>query len=416
MVEQNYDLVIFEDAGYVNLMPLVYWREVGDLRCGCFTLQERIYRTQNIDSPILYVRPDLRDVVCERDSVTVQSSLATPRQTLFVNARAFLSEPINPPASPTVARNGDQVVFVWADASLAQSLTADTFLDPKKLERALGNLPSQKCDIGLINYPWDLIEHNSAAIELDWKNAFGPANQGNLHQAAHLIDPENISIGKDSSVGPCCVIDASDGPVIIGQNVTVKPNCTLQGPLFIGDGTVIQPAAVIGPGNAIGPQCRIGGEVENSIIHSFSNKRHDGYLGHSVLAQWVNLGAATTTSNLKHTYGPIRVPINGRSVDSGKMFVGLTIGDHAKIGINTAFRTGAVVGFAANFFAPNMPPQFLPSFSWVADKGSQPANPDKLLDVAQSVMARRNVRLTGVQKKLFLKIPQIAESIESSDF
>jgi len=174
MATQNYDLVIFEDAGFVNLMPLVYWREVGNLRCGCFTLQERISRAQKIDSPILYVRSDLRDVASQNDSVTLQPSPANPRQTLFVNARAFLSEPIIPPASPAVARNGDHVVFVWADPPLAKSLTADTFLDPEKLEHTLGNLPSQKCDIPLIHYPWDLIEHNSAAIELDWKTPLAP--------------------------------------------------------------------------------------------------------------------------------------------------------------------------------------------------------------------------------------------------
>jgi UDP-N-acetylglucosamine diphosphorylase/glucosamine-1-phosphate N-acetyltransferase len=147
--------------------------------------------------------------------------------------------------------------------------------------------------------------------------------------------------------------------------------------------------------------CKVGGEVEESVIHSYSNKQHDGFLGHAYLGMWVNLGADTNNSDLKNNYGNVKVVINGRLVDSGSMFVGLTMGDHSKSGINTMFNTGTVVGVSSNVFGAGFPPKFVPSFSWGGSDGQETYELEKSLAVARRVMARRKVTLSAAEESLF---------------
>jgi len=415
MVDDQYDLVIFEDERFVNLLPLVYLRPVFDLRCGCLTLRERICGVQGREKPLLYVRDELADLVAEQNNGQVRSQLDQPGRTLFVNGRCFLTEPISFSESNLLGRQGDQIAFIWADPDLAGRLTADVFVDPGKLWQVLGRQRVNETDVTLINYPWDLVHNNIAAILADWQGTFSLQHDicdGRVCPGAHLLAKENICIGPGSVIKPSTVLDAEEGPIIIGSNVTVKSNCTLEGPLFIGDNSLIQPGAVISEGVSIGPVCKVGGELESSIIHSHSNKQHDGFLGHSYIGSWVNLAADTINSDLKNTYGPIRVPINGRDVDSGQMFVGLTMGDHSKTSVGTKFSTGSVVGVACSIFTSRFVPRFLPSFSWLTDKGRDEAICEKVLETAQRVMARRNVVMTENMKKVFENIYHQAQQYE----
>ena len=164
---------------------------------------------------------------------------------------------------------------------------------------------------------------------------------------------------------------------------------------------------------SIGRRCKVGGEVESSIIHGFSNKQHDGFLGHSYVAEWVNLAADTVNSDLKSTYGTVRVPINGVEVESDQMFVGLTIGDHSKTGIGQMFPTGAVVGFGANVATCEFAPKFVPSFTWLTNSARSRYEPDRCLEVAKRVMARRQVTMTGAEEALFRSLPEQAAKIEA---
>ena len=194
--------------------------------------------------------------------------------------------------------------------------------------------------------------------------------------------------------------------------MTIGPHVTITGPCYIGDRCLIQPGAIIA-GSSIGPVCKIGGEVEASVFQGYSNKQHDGFLGHSYIGQWVNIGADTITSDLKNTYGSVRVPINGRLVDSAEMFVGSIIGDHTKTGINVGLPTGCVIGFASNVFVSRYVPQFVPSFSWLVDDGLQTNDPKRALAVARKVMARRQQQLTKVEEGLFLSIVEEARRCEA---
>jgi len=412
MSGNQYELVIFEDSGYVNLLPLVYARPVFELRCGCRTLRRRICSRQQISQPTLYVRPELAAVTAEQNIGRVERQLGRPGRTLFINGRCLLFDPITEPDGELVAYQAGQLAYIWADPELAAALSCEVLFDNDRSAQLLGPKPAVQADVELVRYPWDLVQNNIRALEADWRLLDEPAMAGRMYPGVHLLAQEHISIGSGSVVKPGTVLDAEPGPIMIGQNVTIRPNCTLEGPLFIGDNSLIQPGALINEGVSIGPVCKVGGELESSIVHSYSNKQHDGFLGHSYIGQWVNLAADTVNSDLKNTYGPVRVPINGREVDSGAMLVGLTMGDHSKTSVNTMFSTGSVVGFACSVFSSHFAPRFLPSFSWLTDGRRTAAIPEKVLEVAQHVMARRHVALTPAMKELFLKIPELARRHE----
>ena len=187
----------------------------------------------------------------------------------------------------------------------------------------------------------------------------------------------------------------------------------LQGPCFIGRGSLVQPGSSIRRDTSIGPVCKVGGEIEASIIHGYSNKQHDGFLGHSYVGQWVNLGADTVTSDLKNTYGTIRVHLNGRPVETGQNFVGAIIGDHVKTGIGTILPTGCVLGMAANIFTRGAVANFVPSFSWLTSEGMSDFRIDKGIEIARTVMARRGVELSDEEESLIRSVVELARRIES---
>ncbi len=412
MSESAERVVFFEDEGYTRLLPLVYYRAVFDLRCGARTLRERAQAVLGAKRVTLYVREMLHRFMVDKHGGEVASRVDGPGRTLFVNGRCFLTEPIEPAAHNVVGRKGGEVAYVWADAELAGRLSAAVFLDGDQLAEVLSGLPEREADVRLIEYPWHLVHRNVEALEADWGMLGGAGIDGTVYEGAHLLGRENISIGPGAVIKPGSVLDAEHGPIMIGGGVTVKPNCTLEGPLYIGPNSLIQPGAVISEGVSIGPVCKVGGELESSIIHGYSNKQHDGFLGHSYIGQWVNLAADTINSDLKNTYGPVRVPINGRSVDSGEMFVGLTMGDHSKTSVNTMFSTGSVVGFGCSVFTSGFAPLFLPSFSWLTDEGRTEAIVEKVVEVARRVMARRRVVLGEAEGALFAAIREQAHGQE----
>ncbi|MFQ5584711.1 MAG: hypothetical protein ACE5GL_09785, partial [Calditrichia bacterium] len=210
------------------------------------------------------------------------------------------------------------------------------------------------------------------------------------------------------------VIDAENGPVWIDEDAVIMANAVLEGPIYIGKKSRIKIGAKLYENTTIGPVCKIGGEVEGSIIQGYSNKQHDGFLGHAYLGSWVNLGADTNNSDLKNNYGMIRVLLNGKPVNSGKRFLGLMMGDHSKTAINTMFNTGTIVGVNCNIFGAGMPPKFVPSFSWGGAEGIADFILDKAMHIAKNVMARRNVEFTHRDEQLFKEVRRYSSKIEKS--
>lgn len=399
---------IYEDTATDNFRPLVYLRPVYDLRCGIFTLRQKIERAVGRKELFLHARPEILPLLRE-ESARIPDAGLRDDWTFFINGRAVadagLSRLIGAGKEhECIYRNGDEVA--------AAVVSPATF---RRLRPALGSLlekglfdglPEESIGTKIALYPWDLIHLNPEALVADMRGLRPAKGRGHseTRKGVHLVNARQIVIGRNAVLKPGVVIDAGEGPVVIGDGVQIMPNAVVCGPAAIGAGSVIKIGAKIYGGTTIGPRCKVGGEVEGSVIHSHANKQHDGFLGHSYIASWVNLGADTNTSDLKNTYGPVSVVTEQGKMNTGRQFLGLVMGDHSKSGINVMFDTGTIAGIACNIFGAGLPPKFIPSFSWGGGREFVVHEPDKALETARRVMARREVELTGAYERLFREI------------
>ena len=307
---------------------------------------------------------------------------------------------------------GDQMAFAHLQEKDAGDLQPQAMTALGAGDVPFRNLSVVEAPGAMMNYPWDMVLHNERMLREDWPGS--PGCQGRVSKGAHVIRPEHVFIGTDARIMPGAVLDASEGAIHIGSGVTVSPLAVVQGPAYLGDRTVIQPGAAIRHACSFGPACKLGGEIEATIVQGYTNKQHDGFLGHAYLGEWVNLGADTVNSDLKNTYGAVRVPISGRDVDSGQTFVGSFIADHAKTGIGLTLPTGCVIGFGSSVALSTRAPKFVPSFSWITDQGTTQYDAERCLAVARKVMERRNITITPAQERLFLRLPEVCARHEAA--
>ncbi|MDZ7262062.1 MAG: GlmU family protein [candidate division KSB1 bacterium] len=405
------EICIFEDNEYAKLNPLVLTRPVYELRCGMTTLREKIARQFPDRQLSLHCRDYLADAVREDHPDAKVNEIASA-QCLFINGRVLADEGFANKMDPHwegVYHKGQTVVAAMLKGAALEKVKAQL---GRPLEGSLfQGLNVRPIEAKVISYPWELVHENASQIEADFEflNAGGKI-EGKLYDRVTLLEKENIFVGPGSTIKPGVVLDAEGGPIYIGRKVTILPNAVLEGPAFVGDGSIIKIGAKIYEGTSIGEVCKVGGEVEESIIHSYSNKQHDGFLGHAYLGSWINLGANTNNSDLKNNYGSIKVYINGQLVDSGSQFVGLFMGDHSKSGINTMFNTGTVVGVMCNVYGGGYPPKFIPSFVWGGAEGLVEYQLEKALDTARRVMARRKVELTPAKEKVLRTVFELTKT------
>jgi UDP-N-acetylglucosamine diphosphorylase/glucosamine-1-phosphate N-acetyltransferase len=232
-------------------------------------------------------------------------------------------------------------------------------------------------------------------------------------EGATVIGPGPVLFGPKVEVRPSAVIDASDGAVILGAGVVIHPLSVVQGPAYLGPGTVVNPGAKLREGTSAGAFCKLGGEIEESILLDLSNKQHDGFLGHAVVGSWVNLGADTNGSDLKNNYSAVKVDLGEGAIDSGQSFVGPHIGDHAKTGIDTMLTTGGVIGVAANVYGGGFVPRLVPAFSWGGADGLVEYRLADALATARAVCARRDVEfgsaVEGALRRHFAATAELRE-------
>ncbi len=406
-------ICLFEGIYYSRLLPLVYFRPTYDLRCGILTLREKVpYYFPKI--PIsLHCRAYLSELVKQQNAGSLVNEIKG-KSCLFINGRVIVDSQLAKQISTdvdTLFVKGEQIVAARVSGSKLELLKNK--LNDLFNFSDFNDLFKKEIDATFINYPWDLISNNGKQIISDFNLLTSKVNgskiKGKVYSGAYLLNEESIFIDEGAKVKSGVVLDAESGPIYIGKEAKIFPNAVIEGPAYIGAKTAIKIGAKIYENTSIGEVCKVGGEVEESIIHSHSNKQHDGFLGHAYLGMWVNLGADTNNSDLKNNYGSVKVIINGEQVDSGSMFVGLTMGDHSKAAINTMFNTGTVVGVSSNIFGAGFPKKYVPSFSWGGAESMTSYDVDKALDVATRVMARRNIKLTGIEEKIFKHIFDITK-------
>ncbi len=413
---------VFEDPPVLDLYPLTRTRAACQLRAGRRTLIETIVDTIGTSRVVVHCRPEIADVVREETDRPV-NRIAEGLDVLFVNGRTIIqsAEVLKPVLEathgqiPTVFTSGAEVVAAWAPSSTLPSgrmseplIDRTSFSDFVTLE-----LP----DAILATRIWDLLEHIGTSISLD----FAALSHGiniyerpgtRISERAHLINGEQIFTGTGAEVRAGAVLDASHGPVIIDQDAVIMENAVLHGPVSVGERSIVKVGASL-ESCVVGPRCKVAGEVHDSVMHSYSNKSHAGFLGNSYLGSWVNLGADTNTSNLKNDYGIVSAynESRGEMEKTGGIFAGLVMGDHSKCGISSMFNTGTVIGVSCNLFGSGYYPRYVPSFLWGgSDDGFVPYRLDKALQVAEVVMRRRDRALTPAIRDLLTHVYSATDS------
>jgi UDP-N-acetylglucosamine diphosphorylase/glucosamine-1-phosphate N-acetyltransferase len=295
---------------------------------------------------------------------------------------------------------GDDVAYAVVDAEHLAGCAPDTLADC--LESWKNKLPRRPAGGWLIHYLWDLIERNAEQLVGDYQFTVTGQPPRPLGATPALIGPADcLLVEPMAQLDPMIVADTTRGPVVIDREAVITAFSRLEGPCYIGPRTQVL-GAKIRAGTTLGPDCRIGGEVEASIIHGHTNKYHDGFLGHSYVGEWVNIGAGTQSSDLRNDYGEVAVTVTGRPVATGLSKVGCFLGDHTKTGLGVLLNTGTNAGVFCNLLpCGRLLPKYVPSFStcW---NGTLAANNDLLglLQIAREVMRRRGALLTEVHADL----------------
>ena len=381
--------------------------------CGTVSLAQRAVRYIPGNRISYMYRNELTGIFSDRYPVHEQSGTDG---NLFLNGRVVWDEGSSKELR-TIIRNKKDAVLRRGTDWIAVYRTADDALPEGFFDSLKDTTPDGYAEtemvVRVISYPWDLIDFNAACITSDFMHRTNRGKnkiQGRVHPRAVITPKKNVMVGRKTVIGPYVAIDASKGPVIIGESVTIEPHVFIQGPVWIGAETKVKSGARIYGGTSIGYNCRAAGEINSSIIHSYSNKAHEGFLGHSYLGQWINIGADTNNSNLKNDYGDIRVMLNGKPVETGKQFFGMVMGDHGRTGINTMINTGTIVGVGCNIFGANFPPKYIPDFSWGGADFLRVYQFEKFLQNAHAMTGRRRVTLTNAEIQLLRKLYDSRES------
>lgn len=405
---------LFEDDWAGNFRPLVETRPVYFLTCGIKTLAEKTLALFPKAEISWHCRPQLAGITAEiirelwpkrRPAVNVWPQ----EDYLFLNGRLLagsltknLIKELSQPKKDKLWLAGRSVLAAWLSRETIKKISPKKNMDRlSEILLGLKGPPRLKTSAKLLEHNWELIQDNPAEIINDAATFYSKGGSGaKVHPSARFIKKEDVFLGKGCQIYAGAVLDARRGPIIIDAKALIEHNAIVYGPAYLGQDSSLKAGTTVYGGTTIGPGCRIGGEVNQSVIIGFSNKAHYGFLGHSYIGQWCNLGAGTTNSNLKNNYGEVKIWENGKMVPSGQQFLGLIMGDYTKTAIGTLFNTGSVVGIGANVVGLTHPPKFTPNFSWGDPTKQQTYKLSEFFKTAQLMMARRGQKLSAAQKKL----------------
>ena len=356
---------IFEDKAE-NFYPFTINHSIIEIRGGAFSLLERVkQQISNEDKIILVVRDNIKDIVSER------------HPDIDVNPE------IIPPSY--LCRAG---ILNVMDSKSCVKLEKEISLSDFK--QKISNTSNEE-------YLWDYLKLNNLQNDRD---KFDMSIKGDFHQSCIFVGKNNIHIAESAKISAGAILDATDGPIIIDNNAFIDIGALVKGPTYIGRGSTINPGSKIRGNVSIGPSCKVGGEVEDTTFHGYSNKQHDGYMGHSYIGEWVNLGANTNNSDLKNNYSNVKFQIGDNLIDTKQMFLGCMIGDYTKTGISTMINTGTYIGLGCNLFGGDFQPKQVESFSWGTEERM---NLDKFLKTLKIVKERRNSIVSKTEKALITK-------------
>jgi len=380
--------ILFDD-GSEPLGPLTDLRPSFDVRTGAMRTIERLRLHLRLEIRAVFVPEALAPLVPERHACAVNTVPQADQHYLVINGRCPLPlEAIGKLEPGQALRDETSGGLIAARLSPA---SARDLLDPTRDDPKLDITPVH--EPVLMTRPWHFRAARDASIAADMRVLTRRASAP-LPPHVHVVgDAKDVILDSEAEVMPGVVIDTIHGPVVISANVTIRPGAILCGPCAIGPGSTVLDRCLVKPNTAIGPTCKIAGEVGGCVFQGFANKAHDGHLGDSWIGEWVNLGAGTTNSNLLNTYAevPARAMPGGRNEPTGEQYLGCMLGDHVKTAICTRLMTGSVVHTGAMLATTAAVSGCVAPFTWATDAGDRMYRFDKFMEVARAMMGRREV-------------------------
>jgi len=405
------NIVLFDDSRRDYLLPLTFMRPVCEIRVGILTLKEKWEQKMGMEASYL-TEPYL----------SKKYPLKKADDNILINGSIFPNDEMVSKIRKLKARQAlvtdDYIVAIRMLAEDIVNIQDMSSSDVKKTDsREKNDVEYIQCKEAhlKIDQPWHIFTLNEKAIEDDFKILTHKRKSERISRVENkLFNKRNIFLEPGAKVKGA-TINAERGPVYIGRDAEVMEGATIRGPVALcNDSKIKMGAKIYGP-VTIGPHSKVGGEVEDSVIFGFSNKAHEGFMGHSVIAEWCNIGADTNTSNLKNTYQSVRLYSYPRKsfIHTGEQFVGLIMGDHSKCGINTMFNTGTVVGVNANIFGEGFQRNYVPSFAWGGKSGYKQFLFEKAVEVASAVYKRRGKEFDETEQDILREVFDRSEKFPS---
>lgn len=378
--------ILFDGNVRNSLLPFTYTRPVADIRIGILTIREKWEKVLGLTTTTIteeYLEEKYPMVEME-ENVLINASFL-PTEELVIQVK-------NLSKNQAIFKGEEVIAFFTSDTQEEVDFGSYQQIEFEE-------------DLLQIKNTWDIFSLNDKAIQADFDLITKGRKSQPIPEGVHCINREHIFIEEGAKI-VFSSLNASTGPIYIGKDAEIMEGCTVRGPFAMCEKSLLKMGAKVYGATTLGPYCKVGGEINNSVLFGYSSKGHEGFLGNSVLGEWCNLGADTNTSNLKNNYAEVKLwnYETGRFAKTGLQFCGLMMGDHSKCGINTMFNTGTVVGVSANIFGSGYPRNFIPSYSWGGASGFTTYQLKKVYEVAEVVMKRRNIELSEIDKNILESI------------
>lgn len=379
-------IILFDDQSWQDLLPLTFTRPLSELRVGILTIKEKWEHW--LHGEVSYITQDYLSekfkLIIQHENYLINSSYL-PTEALVLQVKSL---------------SAGQAIYdhnTLVAAKLSAETIAKVVVDKNNISTSTNfkKIDGENLTYERITKPYHIFSKNGQELTKDF-NLITTGRQSQAISNTNQVFGKHPIFLEKGVYMECCIINTHEGPVYLGKDVQVMEGSMIRGGFAACEGSIVKMGAKIYGPTTIGPHCRLGGEVNNSVLLANSNKGHDGFLGNSVIGEWCNLGADTNNSNLKNNYLPVKIWSYSKEgfEDTGLQFCGLIMGDHSKAGINTMFNTGTVVGVAANIFGDGFPRNFIPSFSWGGASGIIKHQLNKALETAAIVLKRRNQELS----------------------
>ncbi|PQJ81392.1 GlmU family protein [Polaribacter glomeratus] len=383
--------ILFDGDVRKSLLPFTYTKPVADIRVGILTIREKWEMHLGLTTTTIteeYLEEKYPMVELD-ENILINASFC-PTETLVEKVK-------NLSKNEAIFKGEDVIAFFTSDSQEEVNFEEYT---PIEFDE----------EIIQIKNTWDIFSLNDKAIQQDFDLITeGRASQP-IPEGTRFLNKENIFIEEGAEI-TFATLNATDGPIYIGKDAMIMEGSVVRGPFAMCEHAVLKMGSKIYGATTLGPYCKVGGEVNNSVLFGYSSKGHEGYLGNSVLGEWCNLGADTNNSNLKNNYAEVKLwdYETGRFAKTGLQFCGLMMGDHSKCGINTMFNTGTVIGVSVNIFGSGFPRNFIPSFSWGGASGFTEYKTDKVFEVANIVMKRKDIIFDEVEQRILENVFEVTK-------